>query len=200
MTPSQLMEKKRECVDVVWDLLTYLYMLGYDQAMEEVGQPISDLAGEFLPSDYATAGGEKNLQSGVKGALPKEYSDLTDEQKKEADKEIYKKFKGENFIDRVMKYAELGNASDIIRVAETDGNRVYNFGGLNGAIESGAKFKTWNTMEDEKVRETHDVLDKLTVPVQDKFITFDGDEANIPCGFSNPANNVNCRCWLTFSK
>lgn len=179
MTPSQLMEKKREVTDVVWDLLTYLYMLGYNTATEEVGQQIAEDVKPFLPIDY---------------------DDLSDEQKQVADEAIYKKFDNKNFIDRVSEYAELGEASNIIRVVETDGNRVYNYGGLNGAKDNGAKFKTWNTMEDFKVRDSHDALAGITVPLDDKFVTYDGDEAMIPGGFETPQNNVNCRCWLTFGK
>ena len=177
MTPSQLMEKKQNVVDVVWDFLEYCYVLGYREATEEV----------------------KNLADDVKSLLPKDYDDLSDEQKKEADKEIYRKFKGEDFTDRVSKYAELGNAPDIIRVVETDGNRVYNFGGINGAKESGARTKTWLTMMDEKVRATHDPLEGITVPIDDKFVTFDGDEARFPGDFTDPSNNVNCRCTVGFN-
>lgn len=179
MTPSQLMEKKREVTDVVWDLLTYLYMLGYNTATEEVGQQIAEDVKPFLPIDY---------------------DDLSDEQKQVADEAIYKKFDNKNFIDRVSEYAELGEASNIIRVVETDGNRIYNTGGMSGAKASGAKFKTWNTMLDDKVRDTHDYLEGITVPIQDKFVTYDGDEAMTPGGFGNVQNNARCRCFLTFGK
>ena len=175
-TPSQLMENKKRAVDVVWDLLTYLYMLGFTQATEEVGQEIAE---------------------GAKPFLPKDYDDLSDSQKKEADKAIYKQFDNQDFQDRVRKYAEMGNAQDILRVAETDGNRVYNVGGLN-AVKGKAKTKTWNTMMDDRVRDTHDFLEGITIPVEDKFVTYDGDEADAPCGFNNVENNARCRCWLTF--
>lgn len=170
------MENKKRAVDVVWDLLEYLYMLGYTQATEEVG----------------------NLAEEAKALLPKDYDDLSDEQKKEADKEIYKQFDNKDFQDRVRQYAELGNASDIIRVVETDGNRVFNAGGYN-AVKGKAKTKTWLTMEDEKVRATHDYLAEMTVDIKDKFVTYDGDEARFPGDFSNPSNNINCRCGISYS-
>ena len=176
-TPSQLMENKKRAVDVVWDLLTYLYMLGFTQATEEVGQEIAEGAEPFLPKDY---------------------NDLSDKQKREADKEIYKQFDNKDFQDRVSQYAELGNASDIIRVVETDGNRVYNAGGYNGA-KGRYKYKTWVTMMDDKVRDTHDYLEGITVPIEDKFVTYDGDEARFPGDFSNPANSINCRCGIEYS-
>ena len=172
------MEKKKNVVDVVWDFLEFCYVLGYREATEEV----------------------KNLAEDVKSLLPKDYDDLSADEKKSADEEIYRKFDNKDFRDRVNQYAELGNASDIIRVVETDGNRVYNAGGIGGASASGAKYKTWNTMEDPKVRDSHEPLAGIKVPIQDKFVTYDGDEAMLPGGFEDPANNVNCRCWLTFSK
>ena len=161
-TPSQLMEKKQQVVDTVWDLLEYLYMLGFDRAKEEIG----------IYADLP---------------LPDDYHDV-----------IFKKFDGKDFTNRVTEYSELGSASKILRVVETDGNRVYNEGGL-GAAKGRAETKTWRTMGDEKVRSTHEPLDSLTVPVQDDFYTFDGDHAPGPCGFENVANNANCRCWLEFN-
>ena len=169
------MEQKQRAVDVVWDFLEYCYVLGYRTATEEVG----------------------TLADDVKPFLPNDYDDLDGSQKAEADKALYKKFDNKDFRDRVSQYAELGNASDIIRVVETDGNRIYNTGGLN-AVKGKVKFKTWNTMGDDKVRDTHDYLAGITVPVEDKFVTYDGDEADAPCGFNNVENNARCRCWLTF--
>lgn len=177
LTPSQLMQNKKRVVDVVWDFLEYVYVLGFATASEEVGQLAED----------------------VKSVLPKDYDDLTDEQKKEADKEIYKKFADKDFQDRVSQYAELGNASDIIRVVETDGNRVYNAGGYN-AVKGRAKTKTWFTADDDRVRATHEPLEGITVKADDVFVTYDGDEARFPGDFSNPANNVNCRCTVEFDK
>ena len=177
LKPSELMEKKKRAVDIVWDFLEYCYVLGLRTATEEVGQLAED----------------------VKPFLPKDYDDLSDEQKKVADTEIYRKFDNKDFRDRVNEYAEMGDANSIIRVVETDGNRVYNYGGLNGATMAGAKYKTWNTMLDEKVRDTHDYLEGITVPIQDKFVTYDGDEARFPGDFSNPSNSINCRCGITYS-
>ena len=180
--PSQLMEKKVQAVNVVWDLLEYLYMLGFTSAKEEVGQ-IAEDAKPFLPDDYDDAK-EK----------------LTDEQQKVADMSIFRKFDNKDFTDRVREYAELGNANEILRVVETDGNRVYNTGGVEGAKSVGATSKTWNTMFDDRVRDTHDPLQGVTVGIDDKFVTWDGDEARYPGDFEDVANNVNCRCWLTFDK
>ena len=181
-TPSQLMEKKVQAVNVVWDLLEYLYMLGFTSAKEEVGQ-IADYAKPFLPDDYDDAK-EK----------------LTDEQQKVADMSIFRKFDNKDFTDRVREYAELGNANEILRVVETDGNRVYNTGGVEGAKSVGATSKTWRTMMDDRVRDTHDYLEGVTVGIDEKFFTYEGDSARYPGDFEAPQNSINCRCWLEFGK
>nr|DAV01099.1 MAG TPA: hypothetical protein [Bacteriophage sp.] len=54
-------------------------------------------------------------------------------------------------------------------------------------------------MDDDKVRATHQPLHAKTIPIDDYFVTFDGDRALKPGGFTKPENNVNCRCQLTYS-
>ena len=105
---------------------------------------------------------------------------------------------GKNFIDRVEEYAPAGDIEAIYRVADTDAHRLYVSGELDAAIENGASEKTWHTMEDWRVRETHDPLEGIKVGINDYFVTFDGDEAQMPGDFTLAENNVNCRCWLTF--
>ena len=170
MKPSELMDKKKEVRERVGDLLEFAYMLGYTSASEELGVIADDVA-EFLPKDYMD----------------------------EREKEVYRKFDDKDFSERVTEYAEMGDASNILRVAETDGNRVYNAGGLLGA-KGKAKTKTWNTMEDDRVRDTHDYLEQMTVPIDGEFYTYDGDHARYPGDFTKPQNSINCRCFLTFDK
>lgn len=111
---------------------------------------------------------------------------------------------GETFEDRVRKYAQgdMGEttgtpAEAIARVAETDSVRIYNEAKLDTALDYGATEKIWHTMGDEKVRDTHQPLDGVSAPIDGLFYTYDGDRAAAPGLFSDPSNNVNCRCWLT---
>lgn len=60
--------------------------------------------------------------------------------------------------------------------------------------------KTWQTMRDDKVRDTHDYLENRTIPFNERFFTYDGDSAQYPHGFSKAENNVNCRCWVTYTQ
>lgn len=181
MQPSEVMEKKNEIRDGVWDLLEYAYMLGYSLASTELGV-IADWFIPFLPDDYMDA-------------QPNADVEMSEEEK---DETIYRKIDGKDFSQRVIEHAEQGDIPSILRVVETDGNRVYNTAGTNGARQAGATTKTWNTMMDDRVRDTHDYLEGMTVGIDEKFVTYDGDSADAPCGFSNVANNASCRCVLSF--
>ena len=112
---------------------------------------------------------------------------------------VYKKVAGRNFEERVTEYAKDGDVESIMRVADTDATRVFNDSSLNSATRLGATQKTWNTMADWRVRDTHNYLEGMTVGIADDFYTYDGDHAPGPGGFGNASNNCNCRCWLTFS-
>lgn len=107
--------------------------------------------------------------------------------------------------ERVRDWYESGNGTpdDIIRIIETESHRVYNDSildvGEQAEEDTGGVYKTWFTMLDDRVRETHEYLEGETVPYNEKFHTFDGDSAMAPGGFADPQNNINCRCsiWLT---
>lgn len=215
LEPSEVMEEKERIRDELWDLLEYLYVLGFVSAREELGVIAEDAKG-LLPTDYMKAadnrpqkseppkgneppkGGESKSGKGtstiktVESVLPTDYRNAMDES-------IYKKFDGLNFADRTLSYAELGDKEGIIRVAETDGHRVYQDGGYQGA-KGIAKTKTWLTMLDDKVRDTHDYLEGMTVGFDEKFYTFDGDSARYPGDFESVANNARCRCVISYNK
>ena len=112
---------------------------------------------------------------------------------------VDKKVAGKTWRERVEGYfANGGTGEDIARIADTEMHRIANTAALDTAKAAGAKTKTWVTMLDDKVRETHDYLEGVTVGVDDEFITYDGDSAVAPGLFSLASNNVNCRCELVF--
>ena len=103
---------------------------------------------------------------------------------------IYTKIAGEDWTERIR------NGSDVATVLSTESMRVYNTALLDyGASED--VYKTWHTMRDDVVRDTHFYLDGKTVPLQEEFYTYDNDHAMIPGGFILPENNVNCRCRIS---
>ena len=107
---------------------------------------------------------------------------------------------GKTWRQRVEEYfSNGGTADDIVRIAETETHRIANTAALNTARKAGARNKTWVTMADERVRDTHAYLEMETVGIDDDFYTYDGDHAPAPGMFDLAENNVNCRCELLFS-
>lgn len=113
------------------------------------------------------------------------------------DASIRKKVGDDTAEGRVRKYAESGDIQSIIRVIETDSHRVYNAGAYDTASSNGVKaMKKWVTARDDKVRDTHDYLEGVSVPLESDFYTYDSDHAPYPGAFEKAENNVNCRCGI----
>lgn len=115
-------------------------------------------------------------------------------------KTVDERVAGKTWRERVAEYFENGGSvDDLVRIAETETHRDANTAALRTAKQAGAKFKTWATMLDDRVRETHDYLEGSTVEIDEEFYTYDGDHASAPGLFELAENNVNCRCILLFS-
>jgi hypothetical protein len=114
------------------------------------------------------------------------------------DAAVYAPVAGETWRHRVMGYYETGGTLyDIRRIAETDATRIYNQGAVDAVVANGLQGSTskrWRTMMDDRVRDTHDYLEGMVVPFNERFYTYDNDSAEYPGGFDLPENNINCRC------
>ena len=118
----------------------------------------------------------------------------------DVDDTVNRRIVGKTWRQRAEDYfSNGGSVADIVRIAETESHRDYNEAALQAAKKAGAKQKTWMTMLDDRVRETHDYLQSMTVGIDEDFYTYDGDHASAPGGFGMAENNVNCRCILIFS-
>ena len=114
------------------------------------------------------------------------------------DKAVNLDIEGETYRERIQTQLDDDSLDGILRIIETEAHRDYNTGvydAAKGSGKSGLK-KQWLTMNDERVRDTHSYLEGMTVGIDDKFYTYDGDSAMYPGGFSLPENNVNCRCGI----
>lgn len=118
------------------------------------------------------------------------------------DKTVNLEIDGETWRDRIFTQLREDSEDGILRIIDTESHRDYNTAVYDAGVESKVPglYKQWFTMNDGKVRDTHDYLLGIKVGINDKFYTFDGDSAYAPGGFDNPANNVNCRCWITLSR
>ena len=113
---------------------------------------------------------------------------------------LYVDYDGETFENRIRDYSDAGDEEAFVRVVQTETHRMFNAGSQDAAsMVNRQVYKTWTTMQDDRVRETHDYLEGVTVPVEDEFYTYDGDYARFPGDFKNAANNVNCRCILNYT-
>lgn len=119
----------------------------------------------------------------------------------EMDRAINKRIAGKTWRERLREQlSEGGDVEAIMRIAETESHRDTNEGIYDTAADSGLTLmKTWETMEDDRVREAHEEIQGQTVPFDDVFVTWDGHEARFPGDFDTPELNVGCRCWLSVS-
>ena len=86
------------------------------------------------------------------------------------------------------------------RMSRTEAAIVLNHSEFETAKENGMTHKTWVTRKDKRVRESHDHMEGMTIPIDAPFI-LSGVEMMFPCDTTNdpPAKEVvNCRCSLKF--
>lgn len=164
-------QKRSEIADIFLELLIAAYLYGIQDAAELLGLDDIDPDQAAMQNTVFHVIDGLNFEDRINNHIPED---------------------GEPSLDRLMILAESEITWD------------YNQAGLWVAHSVDGRYglkvyKTWNTMMDEKVRDSHNFLEGVTIPVLDLFHTFDGDSASAPGGFTDPANNVNCRCWLTYT-
>ena len=107
---------------------------------------------------------------------------------------------GKTWRERVEDYfSNGGTGADISRIADTETHRIANTAALNTAKRAGATSKTWATVLDDRVREYHQYLEGMTIPIDEDFYAWDGTHAPAPGMFGVPEQDINCRCELIFT-
>ena len=169
MTVEQKKKASEDLFDELLDLMIYYCILARDDLIADLG--VSVTVGDDTDRMYET---------------------------------IMKRIDGKNLRDRVTEEVGSGTPGTFRRLVDSEAHRNY----CTTADETAEKIlsamgwsgtKTWQTMLDDKVRETHSYLQSATVPITEEFYTFDGDHAPYPGGFQDVENNVNCRCFLQYS-
>lgn len=105
---------------------------------------------------------------------------------------------GDNYdkiADDLFKHVKNISSSRTRTVAETEIHNVVGKINFLSATYKDMQDKTWNSMEDARVRPAHAELDGETIPIGEEFLpglSYPGD--------SNASSDlvVNCRCWLSY--
>lgn len=151
---------------------------------------------EYLSNEY-----DESFREGIDG--------LTDAEP-DSYEAVHADVAGKNFADRINEYLADVLAGggldalllDMAGLIETDGHRVRcvarQDAGDELAAEGFAVTKTWRSIGDEKVRDTHFLLDGTTIGIDDYFYTVNG-RAKAPGGFGVGEEDCNCRCILEIS-
>jgi uncharacterized protein with gpF-like domain len=89
-----------------------------------------------------------------------------------------------------------------ITIARTETHAASQVGSLEAAKSTNIPLKkVWVAAEDERTRETHNIADNRyhdnPVNIDDNFVV-GGDSMTAPGLGSDPAENINCRCVVTF--
>lgn len=111
---------------------------------------------------------------------------------------IYAKVGGKTAFERLED--DLDSIEDLFLLFENERQRVYNTAGNDTAENLGAKYKTWHTMLDNRVRDSHEYLEGMVKPMNEPFYTYNGNSAMYPRSFGEPSEDINCRCYVTYTK
>lgn len=105
---------------------------------------------------------------------------------------------GATLYDRLREYYNNGDVEGIKTVIDTEAHRIWATGADDRAKDGGAGTKQWITVGDNRVRDNHDYLAEVKIPIDADFYTPDGDIGQAPGMFGTAKNNANCRCILKY--
>lgn len=178
--------------DKIHKLAEYSIALYSEKPKEERRQKISDDFIDYLILAYALGITEASEILGEKITPDSERMYAA----------IYKRIADKTISNRIDEYTTADDEYGLMRLIDSEFHRVYNTAIYDAAeqAEGNGKviIKRWNTMLDDRVRDTHDYLEGVEVGLDERFYTYDGDSARFPGDFELAQNVANCRCYLTF--
>ena len=191
--PEERKRRKPFIIDEILEMLIMAYMYGNEAANTMLYG--SDVVDQIAPE-----------QEGPNRVIDIDTDDMN--------RAVFKIVAGKDWEQRVTEYLddENGTVDDVIRVVDTDMHRIYNDSILNvgerADVEDDAEdsgqvkptvMKTWVTMADQKVRDPHAYLEGVSVPVDGRFYSYNGQSARYPGDFGTPEMDCNCRCRIVLS-
>lgn len=128
----------------------------------------------------------------LRGRFEESLSDVSIEYEPEYVEEIT-----EEIIDTTLDHLDdeyFTSEDRALLMAENETNTSLNHNDFVLAKRNGAKYKTWVTENDDKVRFTHTLVDQKKIPIDDYFYV-GGERMRYPHDSKASADNVvNCRC------
>ena len=164
----------------------------------ESGTPITDFALEDIIEDLL----DIFLLAMARGVLSvnEQFGTEYKPSAVQVEKTIYEKIDGVTWEDRVRTWYENGGTTaDVIRIAETESHRIGNEAAYTAAKEVGATRKTWLTMLDDRVRDTHAYLEGVTVGINDYFYSYKGGQTLYPGQWGIAEEDCGCRCEIAYT-
>ena len=156
----------------------------------EAYDSLLDMLEELFLLAYAQGVESTNL------ALASAYEPTLDDVMRTVDKVVV----GKTWRDRMQDIFDGGGTvADVGRIAETETHRDANAGAYDAARHGGATTKTWNTMLDDRVRDSHFWLEGVSAPIGGEFYNYKGESTMYPGEWGIAEEDVNCRCYLTYS-
>lgn len=121
-----------------------------------------------------------------------------------AEQSVNQEIDGKTYQERVEEHLlNLDGESSIQKIVETEvhrnmNNAIYDVG--NVIRDSGIQvYKTWRTMLDDRVRDSHDYLEGTKLEIDEEFYTYNGNHTLFPGQFGVGEEDVNCRCYAQLS-
>ena len=105
---------------------------------------------------------------------------------------------GATLYGRLREYYDNSDVEGIKTVIDTEAHRMWATGADDRAKDGGAGTKQWITVGDNRVRDNHNYLAEVKIPIDADFYTPDGDIGQAPGMFGTAKNNANCRCILKY--
>lgn len=187
----------------VYDVLAMLYEEGYYYTAWAIEtDTLSRLAYSAVPASTITAMIENPITGlTLSQRLEKNRASIIYTIQQEVTQGLVK---GETYKQMAtrLKTALEGDTVKAMRIVRTEAHRVVE-SSKHDAAEHAHKngvimVKEWNSMQDQRVRDRHEKLDGVKIPVDEEF-KIGSDRAKVPGLFSLPQNSINCRCYLSFS-
>lgn len=176
-------KKRIELAELLYDELWAVFVLMF--LMEQTGRVDYDEIAVEVYEAYVRAGNAVDIPEGTLIERASEYA--------------------QNFVEATQAHEEdpyYFSEDRLVVNAENEANGLYNTYDYDDAVEHGLTHKTWRTMEDEKVRETHAEIDGITLPIDSLFEVGDSLMA-YPKDTTYDASaeeTVNCRCWCEYTR